>query len=127
MKFLHQQYQAKKKEILEVEIDQPTKVKFLSGLDFKKYKMGKTHKYFGGFFEESPVRFVLPYDSVWSVVVEKGTWKNPIEVNSSCRVLQPNRTAISSIAADAPAHVRKAILLEEHDEPASVQSADNEG
>lgn len=125
MKFLHQQYQAKKKEIIEVEIDQPTKVKFMSGLDFKKYKMGKTHKYFGGFFEESPVRFVLPYDSVWNVVVEKGTWKSPLEVKSTCRVLQPNRTALSSIAADAPEHVRKAILLEEHDEPATVPSEED--
>lgn len=34
MRFLHQQYQAKKKEILEVEIDQATKVKFMSGMDF---------------------------------------------------------------------------------------------
>ena len=127
MKFLHQQYQAKKKEIIEVEIDQPTKVKFMSGLDFKKYKQGRTHKYFGGLFEESPVRFVLPYDSTWNVVVEKGTWKSPLDVKANSRVLVPNRTALSSVASDAPDHVRKAILLEEHNEPATVQSEEGQG
>lgn len=126
MKFLHQQYQAKKKEIIEVEIDQPTKVKFMSGLDYKKYKLGRTHRYFGGLFEESPVRFVLPYDSVWSVVVEKGSWKEPLDVKSGCRVLQPNRTALSSVATDAPEHVRKALMLEGSDEPSTVQSEEGQ-
>ncbi|MFZ1688072.1 MAG: DUF1883 domain-containing protein [Flavobacteriales bacterium] len=126
MKFLHQQYQAKKKEIIEVEIDQPTKVKFMSGMDFKKYKLGKTHKYFGGLFEESPVRFVLPYDSVWNVVVEKGSWKSPLDVKANSRVLVPNRKALSSIASDAPDHVRKAIQSEVEDEPATVQSGEDQ-
>lgn len=110
MKFLHKQYQAKKKEILEVEIDRPTKVKFMTAYDMKLYRTGKTHKYFGGMFDESPVRFVVPFDSVWNIVVEKGTHYAPLEVNARCRQLLPDRSALSSVALDAPPHVRQAAI-----------------
>jgi hypothetical protein len=108
MRFLHKQYQAKKKEILEVEIDRPVKVKFMTAFDLKLYKMGKTHRFYGGLFEESPVRFVVPFDSVWNVVVEKGTHYSPIEVNATCRTLPPDRQMLSSVASDAPDSVRNA-------------------
>ncbi len=107
MKFLHKQYQAKKKEFLEVEIDRPARVKFMTAMDFKRYKNCRTHKFYGGLFEESPVRFVVPHDAVWYVVVEKGTTAEPNEVNASCRLMLPNRAVVSSIASDAPQHVRE--------------------
>jgi hypothetical protein len=106
MKFLYKVFEAKKKEIIEVDIDRPTKVKFMTGREFKKYKQGKTHTYFGGLFEESPVRFVIPFDSVWNVVVEKGKYFAPIDVKAKCALLPPNGLVRSSIAADAPPEVR---------------------
>ena len=108
MKFLHKTFELKKKEIIEVDIDVATKVKFMTGHDFKHYKLGKTHSYYGGMFDESPVRFVVPFESVWNVVVEKGTFRSPIEVAAKCGVLPPNSTVRSSIASDAPEHVRLA-------------------
>ena len=113
MKFLTKTFEAKKKEIIEVTIDKPTKVKFMTGRDIKAYKMGKTYSYYGGLFEESPVRFVIPYDSVWNVVVEKGSYYNPLTVHASCAVVPPNSSVRSSIAADAPDHVRLAGSSEE--------------
>ena len=108
MKFLHKTFELKKKEIIEVNIDAPTKVKFLTGRDMKSYKLGKTYTYYGGTYEESPVRFVVPFESVWNVVVEKGSFRSPIDVNATCGVLPPNSTVRSSIAVDAPEHVRLA-------------------
>jgi hypothetical protein len=116
MKFLHKTYDAKRKEIIEVEIDQPTKVKFLTAKEYKAYTQGRTHTYFGGLFEESPVRFVVPYDGHWNVVVEKGTQRNPLAVNASCRLGMPNNTVTSSVAADAPAHVRELAAAEGHND-----------
>ena len=107
MKFLHQTFEAKKKEIIEVEIDVPTKVKFMSGRSLKASRMGKTYTFFGGRFEESPVRFVVPFEGVWNVVVEKGTYKDPIAVNASCKLMNPNNLVRSSVAVDAPEHVRQ--------------------
>jgi len=113
MKFLTKAFEAKKKEIIEVAIDQPTKVKFMTGRDMKAYKLGKTYTYFGGLFEESPVRFVVPYDSMWNVVVEKGTFRSPLSVHASSTLVPPNGTVRSSIASDAPEHVRMAGASEE--------------
>ena len=110
MKFLHKQYPAKKKEIIEVDIDRPAKVKFMTAYDLKLYKLGKTYKFFGGLFEESPVRFVVPYDSNWNVVVEKGTHYQPLEVKARCRLMLPDRQVLSSVASDAPDHVRRAAM-----------------
>ncbi|MEO8590509.1 MAG: DUF1883 domain-containing protein [Flavobacteriales bacterium] len=115
MKVLTKAFEAKKKEIIEVSIDKPTKVKFMTGRDMKAYKMGKTYTYFGGLFEESPVRFVVPYDSMWNVVVEKGTYMNPLAVHASSALVPPNGSARSSIAADAPEHVRLASGLSEEE------------
>jgi len=103
MKFLQKTFEAKKKEIIEVEIDQPTKVKFMTGRDMKSYKAGKTYSFYGGLFDESPIRFVVPFDSVWNVVVEKGTYRAPLEVKASCALLPPNSLVLSSVPIDVPA------------------------
>ncbi|MCC7502299.1 MAG: DUF1883 domain-containing protein [Flavobacteriales bacterium] len=108
MKFLHKQYQAKKKEIIEVELDRAAKVKFMTAMDFKQYKNGRSHKYYGGLFEESPVRFVIPHDAVWYAVVEKGSSAAPQDVVASTRLMLPNRAVVNSLAVDAPQHVRLA-------------------
>jgi hypothetical protein len=106
MKFLHKQYQAKKKEFIEVELDRPARVKFMTAMEFKQYKNARTHTYFGGLYEESPVRFVVPHDALWYVVVEKGSTAEPNPVAANTRLMPPNRGVVSSLAADAPQHVR---------------------
>ncbi|HQW04530.1 MAG: DUF1883 domain-containing protein [Flavobacteriales bacterium] len=111
MKFLYQSFEAKRKEIIEVEIDVPTKVKFMTARELKAYRQGKTHTYHGGMFEESPVRFVIPFDSIWTVVVEKGSYDAPIAVKASCSRMSPNSLAVSSIAIDAPPEVRDQAML----------------
>ena len=126
MKFLYKKFQAKKKEIVEVRIDRPTQVRFMTAVDFKRYKNGRSFNFFGGTFEGSLVRFVLPYDSVWHVVVEKGTHYEPMDMNAQCRVLPPDRQVLSSVALDAPAHVREAeeqaqILIDSAEAPVQDQ------
>lgn len=127
MRFLYKQFQAKKKEIIEVEIDQPTKVKLMTASEFKKYKNGKTHSFYGGRFEESPIRFVLPFDSMWNVVIEKGSYKQPTDLKASCRVMMPDRQVVTSIAADAPAHLRAQGWLDNGEVEAISQGGQSEG
>lgn len=130
MKFLYKKFQAKKKEIIEVTIDRPTKVRFMTAVDFKRYKNGRSFNFFGGTFDGSTVHFVLPYDSVWHVVVEKGSHYEPMELTAKCRVLPPDRQVLSTVALDAPAHVREAeekaqILLDNEEAP--VQNEEEGG
>lgn len=127
MKFLHKTFELKKREIIEVHIDKPTKVKFMTGRDMKSYKMGKTHTYYGGTYEESPVRFVVPFEAVWNVVVEKGSQRAPLEVHAQCGVLPPNGTVRTSIAVDAPEHVRLAEASEAGFPPEDGLVAESEG
>lgn len=127
MKFLYKQYQAKKKEIIEVEIDQPAKVKFMTAVEFKKYRMGKTHTFYGGRFEETPVRFVLPFDSMWHVVIEKGPRREEVGVKASSRLLMPDRQITTSIAADAPPHLRAQGWLDSGEVEAMSQGGQSEG
>ncbi len=121
MKFLHQTFEAQRSEIVEVEIDTPTKVKFMTGRSLKAYKLGKTHTYYGGMFDESPVRFVIPYDGKWTVVVEKGKHSDPLEVAASCKLTPPNGMVTSTVALDAPAHVSEP---GSHNEPNDLDEAE---
>lgn len=102
MKFLYKQYPAKKKEVLEVTIDRSTKVKFMTAAEFKRYKNGRTHNYYGGTFDGPEVRLVVPFDSIWHVVVEKGTHQEPIQLKASCKLRAPDSSVLSTVALDAP-------------------------
>lgn len=113
MRFLYKPFEAKKKQIIEVEINTSTKVKFMTGKEMKAYKQGQTHTYIGGMYEESPIRFVVPYDSVWNVVVEKGTHREPLAVEAKCHLIAPNNSVRTSIPVDASQHVRQAMSSEE--------------
>ena len=106
MRFLHVKFPGKKKEIVEVAISHQARVKFMTAREFKLYSNSRTHTFFGGTFKKGTVRFVVPFDSVWTVVVEKGTASAPVDVTARCSVLPPDRDALSTVALDAPAHVR---------------------
>ncbi len=108
MLYLYKQFQAKKKEVIEVEMDRPTKVRFMTASEFKRYKNCRTFTFYGGTFDSTPVRFVVPHDAVWYVVVEKGLRAEAAPVKAQCRVLPPDRQIRNSVAVDAPAHVRAA-------------------
>lgn len=124
MKFLFRSFEAKRKDIIEVEIDTSTKVKFMTARDLKAYRQGKTYSYHGGLFEESPVRFVVPFDSMWNAVVEKGTYREPLEVKASCKLMNPNGLVRSSIAVDAPPEVRRFALGKEDEEDTQQHASD---
>ena len=87
MKFLHQQLRLDKGQKVKVEFDTPTRILLMDENNFIKYKRGRTYTYFGGSFEDSPVAFEIPFKGVWHPVIEKGTYKNPIEVKGTITIL----------------------------------------
>lgn len=70
----------KKGTIIKVTFSEPTKVKLMSSYNFKKYKKGKTHNYYGGHYDNSPIEFVIPADGHYNCVIEKGSFNNPKDV-----------------------------------------------
>ena len=71
MKFLFRKYQAKKGEIIEVGVNTPAIVKFMTAAEFKKYAGSRTHTYFKGREADGTIRFSLPFDNIWHAVVEE--------------------------------------------------------
>lgn len=87
MKFLHKPFIAKSKDRIVVEFDKPTKVLLIQAPEFKKYKAGRTYRYRGGFAEKSPVEFVVPQDGTWHAIIEKGTFKKPLNVTGNAKLI----------------------------------------
>ncbi len=76
MKFQYRKYPAKKGQCIEVELNHPSVVKFMTAAEFKRYAGGRTHTYFKGRTDDGLVRISLPFDSVWHCVVESSRGEN---------------------------------------------------
>lgn len=72
-------------EVAEVTITNPANVRLLDSDNFWKYRYGRRHRYAGGRYKTSPVRFEIPRAGHWVVVVDLGGF--PGEVGSSIEVL----------------------------------------
>ncbi|MFT3885220.1 MAG: DUF1883 domain-containing protein [Flavobacteriales bacterium] len=125
MKFLYKSYPAKKKEIVEVEIDGPARVKFMTASEFKRYTNARTHTYYGGRFNDTPVRFVVPFDSIWHVVVERDASGDPRSART--RLKGPDRDVLSTVAIDAPAHHQAQAWIDEAEVAAVSAGGQSEG
>ncbi|MEM9050615.1 MAG: DUF1883 domain-containing protein [Bacteroidota bacterium] len=90
MKFLHKPFLAKAKDKIEVSFTTPTKVLLIESSQFKRYKKGQTYQYRGGFSQNSPVTFDVPFEATWHAIIEKGTFNNPIEVSGDAKLI-PHR------------------------------------
>lgn len=80
-------YPAKRNESIQVELDRPAKVKFMTAGEFKKYAGGRTHTYFRGQGQDTVLRFTLPFDSIWHAVVEQP--KDEAPVQAKCKLCGP--------------------------------------
>ena len=94
MRFLYRKYPAKRHETIEVELDQPANVKFMTAGEFKKYAGGRTHTYFRGQEDANTLRFTLPFDSIWHAVVEQPSGEAPIVANCRLRNAAPQAPLI---------------------------------
>lgn len=88
MRYLYQSFSARKSDQVEVSFDQPTKVKLMTKREFEKYRKSKTYTYWGGDKTDSPAVMDIPTDGKWVVVVEKGTYFNPIEISASISIIK---------------------------------------
>ncbi len=86
MKFLFRKYQAKKGEIIEVNLNSPAPVKFMTAAEFKRYTGSRTHTYFKGRDEDGTIRFALPFDNIWHAVVEK----EEDGISATCKLCPPS-------------------------------------
>lgn len=111
MKFLHQPFMAKAKDRIVVDFDKPTVVLLIHSDQFKNYKGGKTYRYRGGHSENPSVEFTVPYDGVWHAIIEKGTYKNPLEVSGKAKLHKPKHRTLNG-----PEQTETRQKIEEYDD-----------
>lgn len=97
MKFLHKPFNAKAKDRIVIEFDKPTRVLLIHSRQFEKYKKCRTHTYRGGFSEKSPVEFTIPFDGTWHAVIEKGTYRNPLNVSGNASLHKPKHHTLNGM------------------------------
>jgi hypothetical protein len=129
MKILQQPVKAKRNAIVQVHFDKPVVVKLISHNMFPKYKNGAKHVAQGGFYEQSPARFTVPYDGVWHAVIERGSHYNPIDVKGRVELLPPEikeRAYFDPNEGEEPALIEEAAPVAELNEEASEEESDEE-
>jgi len=80
MRYLRNTIKAQLGDKLSVHVSKPTRVLIMTDMQFRKYKNNLTFIYFGG-HKESDYEFEIPKSGNWTVVVEKGSYYKPIDLN----------------------------------------------
>ena len=94
MRFLHGKLKAFTGEKITVEISTPTRILIMPERHFSKYRENMTFTYFGG-QKDGSYEFVVPKSGTWVVVVEKGTYANPINVDVKVTKEAPVKPAVA--------------------------------
>lgn len=85
MNYLHWEFDAGPKNIIEVTLDKQANVLLLDILNYQKYRNGQQYRYYGGLATVSPAKITPPHFGHWYLVVDLGGY--PGTVRASARVL----------------------------------------
>ena len=86
MNYLHYEFDAVARDVIEVTIDKAANVRLMDGSNFNAYKAGRKHRYYGGHAKQSPVRLSPPHQGRWHVVIDLGGYAGT--VRASARLLK---------------------------------------
>ncbi len=85
MRFLHGRVKANKGGKIRVKVSMRTRVLIMNDRNFKRYKNNMSFTYYGG-HKEGEYEFQVPSTNFWNVVVEKGSYANPIDIKVNIEV-----------------------------------------
>ena len=85
MRFLHGKAKANKGGKIRVSVSKPTRILIMNDRNYKRYKNNQTFTYYGG-PKDSDYEFNVPSTNIWHVVVEKGTYAQPIDIDVKIEV-----------------------------------------
>ncbi len=126
MRFLHGKLKAFTGEKITVEISMPTRVLIMPERQFSKYRENMTFTYFGGQKEES-YEFVIPKSGTWVVVVEKGAYGNPLNVEVSISKESPVKKPVAiEIKKSENKKKSKNEKIEESEENSTLEESNHE-
>ncbi len=83
MNFLHYEIDAGPDNVIEVTLDKQANVRLLDGDNFRKYKRGGKHNYYGGLAKVSPFRISPPRQGHWHLVIDLGGYPGTVKASVS--------------------------------------------
>ncbi len=86
MRFLHYHVSAGPGDAIEVTLDGQANVLLMDSTNFSAFRLGRSHRYFGGWARTSPVRLAPPHHGAWNIVVHRGGQTGGVRVG--VRVIQ---------------------------------------
>ncbi len=85
MDFLHSRLHLNSGETVEVTLDKQANVKLMDDQNFRSYKRGERHGFYGGLAVRSPLRVRAPRAGTWHLVIDLGGYSG--RVKASVRTL----------------------------------------
>ncbi|MEQ9187121.1 MAG: DUF1883 domain-containing protein [Cryomorphaceae bacterium] len=101
MRFLHGKAKASKGDKIRISVSRPTRILIMNSSNYRRYKNHQTFTYFGG-QKEGTYEFTVQSTNIWNVIVEKGTYAQPIDIKVNIEIekgVAKKRTAPRSIAS----------------------------
>jgi hypothetical protein len=68
----HERRQLGRGDLVIVECDHQCNVRLVDDDNFKLFRDGRPHRYYGGFYRTFPARLVVPSSGYWNVVIDLG-------------------------------------------------------
>jgi hypothetical protein len=81
--FLHSEVDAGSGEVVQVSLNKQANVKVMDGHNFRRYRSGQSHNYYGGLAEVSPFYVRPPYRARWHVTVDLGGYGGSVRASVS--------------------------------------------
>lgn len=96
-------------EVVEVQLANAANVRLMDSSNYSSYKRGSSHRYIGGYVQQSPYRMTVPNSGHWYVAIDLGGYAGKIK--SAIRVLP----GILPTARNAPLSSVPSLRLDKDD------------
>jgi hypothetical protein len=70
--FIHAQEQLSAGDVVAVHCSHQCNIRLMDDANFRSYRSGGQHTYYGGFYKMFPARIVVPHSGHWNVTIDLG-------------------------------------------------------
>lgn len=70
MKHVHQREELSEGDQVVIHCSQTCNIRLMSDADYRRYKNGARHNYYGGAYDRFPAKIPIPRDGVWNITID---------------------------------------------------------
>ena len=85
MNFLHYELRLSSSNTIEVTLDKQANIRLMDDVNFREFKRGQQHHFYGGRALKSPVHLRAPHSGKWNLVIDLGGYAG--QVRASVRTI----------------------------------------